>query len=47
MEVESEFQKQPWYQKTDRKAPVARDCPELEAMIAGVENEYLFLKTSA
>ena len=36
---EPEFQKEPWYQRTSRSAPIARDCPELEAMLAGVERD--------
>ena len=35
-DVEQNFIKQPWYRKTDKKAPRADDCPELEAFIAAV-----------
>ena len=39
MEPEPDFKKEPWYQRTSRPAPIARDCPELEAMLAGVERD--------
>ena len=36
-----EFVKTPWYQKTDKAAPVARDCPELEAFLAAMERDVM------
>ena len=38
-ELEPEFHKELWYQRTSRSAPIAQDCPELEAMLAGVERD--------
>ena len=36
VDVDQDFIKQPWYKKSDKKAPRADDCPELEAFIAAV-----------
>ena len=35
-EVDDSYIGKPWDEKTDRLAPVASDCPELEAFLAGV-----------
>ena len=32
-EILDTFEKKPWYEKTERLAPVARDCPQLEAFL--------------
>ena len=43
---QNDFEKKPWYQKTDRKAPVAKDCPELRKKIKDniLTEERSFLK---
>ena len=41
MELEDDFQKKTWYQKTERAAPMARDCPEIEAFLAGIEKDIM------
>ena len=35
-EVDDSYTRKPWEEKTDKQAPVASDCPELEAFLAAV-----------
>ena len=37
--IDNDFTKRPWTKRSERKAPVAHDAPELEAFFAAVERD--------
>ena len=37
--IDDDYQKQPWDTRTEKKAPVAVDAPELEAFLASIERD--------
>ena len=38
-DIEDDYQPKPWNKRTERRAPVATDCPELEAFFNSVERD--------
>ena len=38
-DIEDDYEPKPWSKRTERKAPVATDCPELEAYFNSIERD--------
>ena len=38
-DIEDDYEPKPWSKRTERKAPVATDCPELEAFFNSIERD--------
>ena len=37
--IEDHYVSRPWDVRTEKRAPIATDCPELEAYFAGIERD--------